>query len=102
MDKKYITTIVLEHEIDDEKKNTICADITKRLLPEGKLPIVIDSITVQEAPANMQPAHYRLMLQLAEQYKAQQEAAYQQPQEQYEEPPPEDQSPEDDEEEEKE
>jgi len=80
LDKKFITTIVLEHEIDDEKKNTIFIDLGKRLTPEGKVPITIDSITIQEAPASMQPDYYKRLLALAQEY--QQQAAEQQ----YEEP----------------
>lgn len=80
MDKKYISTIVLEHEIDDEKKNTIFMDLTKRLTPEGKVAITVDSITIQEAPASMQPDYYKRLLALAQEYQQQQQQEYVEPQ----------------------
>jgi len=87
LDKKYISTIVLEHEIDEEKKNSIFMDLTKRLTPEGKVPITVDSITIQEAPPSMQPDYYKKLLALAEEYQQQAAEQYEEPQQQQEEAP---------------
>ena len=77
MEKKYISTIILEHEIEDEKKNSIFMDLTKRLTPEGKVPITVDSITIQEAPAQMQPDYYKKLLALAQSYQQEQQVEQQ-------------------------
>ena len=73
MEKKYVTTIVLEHTIEEDEKSSIMGDLSKRLIPKGTVQITVDSITVQEAPANMQPDHMKFLLNLEQQYKQQQD-----------------------------
>lgn len=85
MEKKYVSTIILEHDIEDEDKNSIFNDLTKRLLPKGQLPITVDSITIQEAPAHLQPTYYKKLIELSQQYQ-QALQQQQQPQQYYEEP----------------